>query len=303
MTISNDTECKVNVVVLNYNDASTTISYVKKLQEYDVIEHILVVDNCSTDDSFIQLSKIHSDKIEIIQSDKNGGYGYGNNYGVRFLVTKYKSKYIAISNPDVEISEVAIANCLYNLNRNTNCAVVAPMMKMPNMAKNYHCAWRVPSFWQYLLFTLEFLGKYGRKMFYSKDFFDDGDIAKVGCVAGSFLVVDAEKFVRAGMYDENIFLYCEETVLGIKLKKIGFDSILLRDQYFIHHHSISINKSISSINKQNELMWNSREYVLKNYYNSSSFKRFMVFLIKRVSLLENRVYQMLKAKLDYFRKK
>lgn len=290
----NDKDCKMSVVVLNYNDSSTTINYVSKIQEYDVVEHILVVDNCSTDDSFKQISNIHSDKIEVIQSDKNGGYGYGNNYGVRFLVKKYNAKYIAISNPDVDISEETITNCLYNLNINTNCAVVAPMMRMPNMKKNYHCAWRVPSFWQYLLFSLEFLGKFGRKMFYSMDFLDDGDVAKVGCVAGSFLVVDAEKFVRAGMYDENIFLYCEETVLGIRLKKLGFDSMLLRDQYFVHHHSVSINKSISSITRQKKLMWDSREYVLKHYYKTNYFKSLLVSLVRGVSLLESRVYQKLK---------
>lgn len=289
-----DKDLKVGVVVLNYNDASTTVSYVEKIQGYDVVEHILVVDNCSTDDSFKLLSGIRSHKIEVIKSDKNGGYGYGNNFGVRYLMKKYKTRYIAISNPDVEVSEKTIADCLYNLNKNTNCAVVAPMMKMPNMEKKYHCAWRVPSFWQYLLFTLAFLGKFSRRMFYSNNFFDDGGVAKVGCVAGSFLVVDADKFVRAGMYDENIFLYCEETVLGIRLENLGFDSLLLRDQYFIHHHSVSINKSINSVKKQNELMWISREYVLKHYYKANCFIFLLVNLVKKASLLEARIYHNLK---------
>ena len=34
-------------VILNYNDADTTISLVKKIEDYKNIEHIVVVDNLS----------------------------------------------------------------------------------------------------------------------------------------------------------------------------------------------------------------------------------------------------------------
>lgn len=289
-----NTACKVSFVVLNYNDAQTTINYVNNIQKYEVIEHVVIVDNCSTDDSFEQLSNMASDKVDVVKSDRNGGYGYGNNFGVNFLVKKYNTKYIAISNPDVEVSEETVAGCMDYLIKNPNCAVVAPMMKMKNNKKNYRCAWRIPSFCQYLFFSLVFLGKFGRKMYYGKNFLDDSGAANVGCVAGSFLVVDSEKFAKAGMYDENIFLYCEETTLGIRLKKMNFDSALLRDLYFVHHHSTSINKSISSVIRQQKIMWNSREYVLKHYYRSNFFKNIIVNVVKRFALFEIWVYQKVK---------
>lgn len=284
----------MDAVVLNYNDAATTIHFVESIQNYSCIERIVVVDNCSTDGSFETLCKYRNDKIIVIKTERNGGYGYGNNNGISFLVKNYNTRYIIISNPDVEVSEGTVAGCLNYLTKNPNCAVVAPMMKMKNMEKSYHCAWRIPSFCQYLFFSLVFLGKLGEKMYYGRNFLDGSGPVNVGCVAGSFLVVDAEKFVKAGLYDENIFLYCEETTLGIRLRKVNYDSVLLRDLYFVHHHSISINKSIQSVINQKKLMWNSREYVLNHYYKNNFIRRFIIRLVKLVSLLEDRVYLKIK---------
>ena len=52
-------------VILNYNDADTTISLVKKIGDYKNIEHIIVVDNCSTDHSLEKLEKITDEKVVV----------------------------------------------------------------------------------------------------------------------------------------------------------------------------------------------------------------------------------------------
>ena len=49
-------EDNIGLVVLNYNDAVTTKSFVEAVQEYGIIGHIAIVDNCSKDDSFNSLS-------------------------------------------------------------------------------------------------------------------------------------------------------------------------------------------------------------------------------------------------------
>ena len=78
----------VDVLILNYNDAKTTLEYVEKVKNYKNIRKILVVDNCSTDDSTQMFQKNVSDKLEVISSGRNGGYGAGNNYGIRYLADK-----------------------------------------------------------------------------------------------------------------------------------------------------------------------------------------------------------------------
>ena len=48
----------IDVLVLNYNDAMTTLNYVNKIKTYKNVRHILVVDNFSTDNSVQLLSDI-----------------------------------------------------------------------------------------------------------------------------------------------------------------------------------------------------------------------------------------------------
>ena len=92
----------VACVILNYNDANTTISLVKKIEKYESIDYIIVVDNCSTDDSLVKLETLSNSKVKICESPKNGGYGFGNNFGVQFAKDYYSAKYALIANPDVE---------------------------------------------------------------------------------------------------------------------------------------------------------------------------------------------------------
>lgn len=78
------------MIVLNYNDAETTLKYVKHIVSYDLLNKIIIVDNCSTDDSWCRLlQSFASNKIDIVRTDHNGGYGYGNNFGLKCAVSQY----------------------------------------------------------------------------------------------------------------------------------------------------------------------------------------------------------------------
>ena len=72
---------RIGVVVLNYNDADTTDILLRDISLYPLIDHIVIVDNWSTDHSFEYLKKWQSNRIDVLQTDKNGGYSYGNNVG------------------------------------------------------------------------------------------------------------------------------------------------------------------------------------------------------------------------------
>lgn len=61
---------KVGCVVLNFNDSKTTIELLNRMKNMKSIDVIVVVDNCSTDDSFSVLKQYTSKKIQVIQSEK-----------------------------------------------------------------------------------------------------------------------------------------------------------------------------------------------------------------------------------------
>lgn len=52
----------VGCVVLNFNDSKTTIELLNRMKNMKSIDVIVVVDNCSTDDSFSVLKQYTSKK-------------------------------------------------------------------------------------------------------------------------------------------------------------------------------------------------------------------------------------------------
>ena len=72
---------KIGCVILNYNDSTTTINLLDKIKSFHLLNRIIVVDNCSKDNSYQALKEFEDSKIKVIQSTRNGGYGYGNKFG------------------------------------------------------------------------------------------------------------------------------------------------------------------------------------------------------------------------------
>ena len=77
----------LGIVILNYNDSDSTIELIERIKNYKILDLIVVVDNNSTDNSFELIKKYESDKIKVLKSNKNNGYGAGNNIGAKFLET------------------------------------------------------------------------------------------------------------------------------------------------------------------------------------------------------------------------
>ena len=84
----------IDILVLNYNDSATTTAFVNTVKEYSNVGHVLIVDNKSTDDSVKKLKELLSPKVVLLESDHNGGYGAGNNFGIRYLNERFKSQFI-----------------------------------------------------------------------------------------------------------------------------------------------------------------------------------------------------------------
>ena len=97
------------LIVLNYNDAFTTMQFVNSIKEFECISKILIVDNSSTDNSIIKLQKIVNEKIELIVSSRNEGYATGNNIGIKYAKIKWNPDLICIANPDIIIEERTIS--------------------------------------------------------------------------------------------------------------------------------------------------------------------------------------------------
>lgn len=279
---------KCACVVLNYNDHNTTINLLKMIENYHILDYIVVVDNCSTDDSYEVLKQNESERIKCIRSDKNGGYGYGNNYGITYAYNRLNCRYVILSNPDVAFNEEYLIHCLTVI-KDRNLACISGIQLDIQGKPIEEMAWKIPTALQYAVMGTRLEKKYNCS--YADEELNN-QFNYVECLPGAMIIYDAEKFLDAGGYDENMFLYCEETAIAIRLKNKGYKSGLTKEVAYKHEHSASINKSIKSLREQTKIMFKSRNYLMKEYLQSNLFEKIIAGICHTYILykLNNKVY-------------
>ena len=287
----------IDILVLNYNDATTTTSFVNSVRDYSCVRKILVVDNHSKDNSLECLKTLENDKIVVVDSGENNGYGAGNNFGIRLLHNHYQSEYILLSNPDVIVEEKVLFELENFLRNNTDYALAAPFMLNAKGERVNYTAFRIPYKWEYIM-SIDILLK---KFFLSfdcgfKSLKSQKNVVDVGALAGSLFMMNASKMIRFGMFDEKIFLYCEEIVLGRKMEQAGQKIALLPKLSFIHNHSVSISKTLRSEFVKHKILLKSKKYVLKKYFHINVLEIFFVYLFSITSFVELKLLSFLRRK-------
>ncbi|MCK8061253.1 MULTISPECIES: glycosyltransferase family 2 protein [unclassified Fusibacter] len=281
----------LSCIILNYNDSENTINLLKNIKDFNSIDNIIIVDNCSTDDSYAELIKYKSEKVQIILSEKNGGYGYGNNIGIKYANDVLKSDFVLISNPDVCFDKSCVDSMLHEFSINKEMTVLAPVPYTILNKPQYVYAWRIPSKFYLVISASGIAGRLLLKRQRYKDINIELKAFKVECVAGSLLMVRTNEMIEHGMYDENLFLYGEETVLGLKLKKANLKTFVMTDLKYIHKHSESIDKTYSTAIRKQKILLKSKEYILKNYYSVNGIQLVVARLFFKYSIIETYITQ------------
>jgi len=81
---------KVFIILVNYNGADDTIECINSIKKISYSNYeIIVVDNCSTDNSVSVLENFSLEAdFTLIKSDKNEGFSAGNNIGIKEVIKK-----------------------------------------------------------------------------------------------------------------------------------------------------------------------------------------------------------------------
>lgn len=269
-------------VILNYNDADTTMRQLNRIRSYQCIDAVLLVDNNSTDASFIRLKACVKDHIVLLRALKNGGYGAGNNLGLRYAKEILGAKYAFIANPDAEFSEECAEELLRVMKRHPELGLIAPVKAaagcseetcIPGSYRNVitgAAAWPVRPW----LYDLLESGPVSRRIFagilhYGRKYYEGKNCVYAGAVPGSFFLADIDKMLSCGAYDENVFLYAEEYILAWKMKEKGYRTALLLRESYVHRHSLTIRKTFRALIRRQKLREKSTLYYYRNYLKIS----------------------------------
>lgn len=276
---------KVAVIIVEFNDAEETIKYVNKISEYDNIQRIVVVDNCSTNPDTVKVLKtVESQKVVVLESNKNGGYSYGNNFGIRYLEEVHEEyDYIIVSNPDIDIEKNAIDRCIEALKSDDKIGIVAPRMFNSKNQPIRRSSWKMRTFrldviHSTRLLEILFYKKLRKGEYLEKDY--ENKLLPVEAISGAFFIIKYNVLKDIGMFDENVFLFYEEDILAKKMQEKGYQTISVNDVKVTHYESQTIGKTLSYYKKMKQL-YKSKMYYQKKY-NHINFMQIIIFKILNV---------------------
>ena len=270
---------KNGIVIVNYNDYKTTKRLIDNIKDYKVFDKIVIVDNKSSDNSLKELKKLENKRIVVIDSGENKGYSYALNVGCKYLIDKYKECKIIVSNSDIIIQSENDIKDLFELVKGKN-VIVGPTIIEGN---NLNRGWIVPKpIDDVAMNILGLYKKYQKRHLMYQDSYYNKDISKVGTVSGCFFAISSKHLEEMGYFDENVFMYYEENIMGVKTRDLGKNIIVANNIDVIHDHAVSIDKSLKRIKKY-DILKNSQYYFEKTYNHASKGELFLLRLTNKIT--------------------
>ncbi|WP_313808323.1 glycosyltransferase family 2 protein [Flavobacterium sp.] len=232
---------QLSVIILNYNVRyfleQCVLSVQKALENID--SEIIVVDNCSADDS-CEMMKSRFPNVKLIENKANLGFPKGNNLGV----AEAKGEYTCILNPDTVVAEDTFEKVLHFAKSKPDLGIVG--CKLIDGTGNFlpESKRGVPTPW--VAFTKIF-GLY--KIFPKSSFFNkyyaqhlsENQTGKVDILVGAFMVMQRELYLEVGGFDENCFMYSDDIDLSYLVLKSG------KSNYYFHETSVIHYKGESTV--------------------------------------------------------
>ncbi|MEG2510558.1 MAG: glycosyltransferase family 2 protein [Chryseobacterium sp.] len=214
-----------SIIIVNYNTCTLTIDCINSIALYSngFTYEIIVVDNASTDNSAKVLSV--DKRIKYVQNPKNAGFGAANNLGVQYS----EGKYIFLLNSDTILLENSIEKFLKFYSNNEqllNIGALGGLMidRKNNIINSGNC---FPTSKYFVKSYLRISGidfKINEKL----------EFQEIDFVTGANLFISKAKYTEVQGFDENFFLYYEETDFQKRLTNLGYKNYLFTDTRIIH---------------------------------------------------------------------
>ena len=237
----------VSIIIVNYHSAGMVIDCINSIfdKTHGVTYEIIVVDNASNDGSVERLSDAFGDKIKVIASEENLGFGKANNLGAKHA----SGKYLFLLNPDTVLINDAIGILHDYMESNPHVGVSGGNLYSPEMAPT-------PSFcrvfddfdlekkrasWSKLLGD-RVMAKLHLGVNKPMAEFNYTDIPeKVAYIFGADMMMPRTVFEKVGGFDPDFFMYGEEEELTWRITEQGYDVMAVPQAKIIHLEGATLN--------------------------------------------------------------
>ena len=192
----------------------------------DIEWEIYVVDNNSTDGSQAEVKK-RFPEVKLIENETNTGFGYANNQALRIM----QGRFAVLLNSDAVLKENSIKRLLAFMTT-TPSAGIAGVQLLNDDGSRQNSIDNFPSteteIFNKSILRLFFPGKYPNKNMSYKN------PIEVDSVIGACMMVRKEAMAEVGIFDEDYFIFLEETDWCFRMYKKGWKVYHVPDAEVFH---------------------------------------------------------------------
>lgn len=239
---------KLLTIILNYKTAQMTLKSAEAaLHEMQGLDgELVIVDNASGDGSFEILQQeaesrgwTKNGKTRVIQSGRNGGFGAGNNVGIRAGLSDGSAPdFYYILNSDAFPDSGSIKALLSHLQNHPETGFAGSYIHGPE-GDPHLTTFRFPSAASELEYAARF-GPISRLLKHKAVPLPTPETTcRVDWLAGASLMMRRGVLEQIGLFDETFFLYFEETDLCCRAAQAGWRTDFVRESQVTHIGSVS----------------------------------------------------------------
>jgi len=234
----------ISVVIVNYNVRDLTDNCIASIYKanngkYDI--EIFLVDNNSIDGSAVFIKEKYPE-VCVIANDSNLGFSKANNLALR----KSKGKYILILNPDTVLEEGTFEKMISFCGKDEQTGAVTSKLILANGKLDSACrrSFPTPSVAIPRMLGLSKLFP-GSKFFgkYNLTYLDENQTYEVDAICGAFMFIPGHVLDKAGLFDEDYFMYGEDLDLCFRIRKLGYKIFYYPEVTTIHFKGESTKKT------------------------------------------------------------
>lgn len=221
----------VSIIIINYNTFNLIVDCIVSIysKTSGVSYEIIVVDNNSPNRDIEGLTLIFP-KIRLILNSTNAGFGAGNNLGSKSAL----GKYLLFLNSDTLLLNNAINEFYLYMDKHPEVGICGGNLYQKNGRPGVSFERRLPGIIRdvdNLFFMLFSKAQFGNNLIHN---FEDHALNINGYVSGADLCIPKDFFFELGGFDEDFFMYYEETELTHRVLKNKREVHVIPQSKIIH---------------------------------------------------------------------